>query len=149
MLHDFFSECNNLSVSEQEFKAVFCDRCRQPECVRSVANRSGSYEDRVRNWKNRLVTVPVKVDPAISTQDFREVNETRWADPHSLPKVSSAVPAKFDLIVPPINKVDPLTLVRKNTPNPGPVTLAGGMGNEPPGGGGERTVPPGAKIVLE
>lgn len=147
LLQDFTQECNNQGVPEHDFRLAFCDRCQNHACQKSLPNRADKYTNRVLNWEKRLfLEVPRKSpteDPSVATiaaQKFGEVNLTRWADPHSSPKTLVQVPSNFEL-APVVNAVRPsLDFARKNTPNPGPVTLPGEKTN---------VVKPGATFQFE
>lgn len=151
LLVDHLAECNNLQVPPDQFHASFCSRCYQATCTRSVPHHSGGlFEERVKTWEDRLfLNVPRKDPkdaPEIASKEFKEVNLTRWADPHSTPKAMGAVPVSFEAAAPnPENAsketgaISDPSLGRRNTPNPGPVVLPGSP----------RVVRPGATICLD
>ena len=53
MKEDLFSECFDRKVSPEEFKQVFCNRCRNPRCVLAGWSMD-RFSERVLNQEQRL-----------------------------------------------------------------------------------------------
>ena len=113
---DFFRECNNLNVPEEDFKLSWCNRCLQKDCVRSGEARS-RFEARTATWEERLfLKVPRMPEtdprfPIIASKEFQSVENKKpyevkgWDEPAPVetptPKQVASVPAKFtDVTVP-------------------------------------------------
>lgn len=85
---DFYLQCNDLKVPEQDFTRQFCVRCLQGECSRSRPHGT-KFDERVRTWEDRLfLQVPVLPadDPryqGIANQPFVEVGPG-WGDPYEV-----------------------------------------------------------------
>lgn len=60
---DFLNVCNDQRVAEPDFRAAFCSRCMQPECVRSIHGTS-KFDQRVSTWRERLFTAVPSMDPS-------------------------------------------------------------------------------------
>lgn len=103
---DYLHKCNNQGTPIPQFEQMFCERCLQPECSRSLAGKT-KFEARVANWQERLFKDPKtmsKDDPRwskISGQKFLEVPTghlpvigSDWVDPRNLveTKASEAAP---------------------------------------------------------
>lgn len=103
MKTDYFNECNDQRVPEEDFVGTFCVRCFQVECTRSL---SGSkFDHRVATWEERLFTNVPKLDPSdpryvpISAQKFLTLDTSRtpeirsaWFDPLAVSEPAPEVP---------------------------------------------------------
>ena len=130
-MRDFFNECNNMGVPEEDFRRIWCIRCVQPECHRSHKGKS-RFEARVSTWEERLFTgVPrmPETDPryhVLASQKFEE----------SQRPVQVQVPANLDSGVGTLAEPLPSGFVMSRVPNQSGKVLGGNI------------VQPGARIRL-
>ena len=100
-MKDLLADCNDQNMPPQDFKAMFCARCRNKECVN--AGWSGSaFEQRIASQEDRLLINPVRARPddpqfaPIRAQHFRELEPAlvlaRLADPWAGPGVHLSAP---------------------------------------------------------
>jgi hypothetical protein len=67
-MKDLFVECNDMGLSEKEFKQTFCDVCRNRECVRADWAFS-SWDKRILTQADRML-----INPNIVSQ----TESSRW-----------------------------------------------------------------------
>jgi len=89
---DHIATCNNLKIAEQDFARVWCARCIQAECARSLPFES-LFDARTHTWRDRLFEDVPRLDPNdprhkdISAKRFVEVQlrtpeiRSPWIDP--------------------------------------------------------------------
>ena len=131
---DWLRLCNEHNTPIEDFGAMFCIRCFQPECSRSQHGKS-RFEVRASTWEQRLFTAVPKLDPSdprfatISAQkfisiDMGKVPEIRsdWNDPRELTEAAS--------VSAPEPTLAPIPEVRKATPRP--VVMPGGETSNAP-----------------
>jgi hypothetical protein len=101
MKRDLFDGCNDQKIPPAEFKGIFCQRCRNQECV-NAGWASATFDERVRTQVDRLLINPrlarpedTRFDP-IRAMNFVEVaaalSLARRADPWAGPGVHLAEP---------------------------------------------------------
>jgi len=106
---DYLHVCNNHGVPIPDFEQMFCNRCLNPECSRSLAGKT-KFEARTSTWYEALFESPQRMDrqdpryPQISAQKFLDVPgaplqvSSDWIDPRDLeppePPVVSPKPQK-------------------------------------------------------
>ena len=56
-MKDLYVECNDMGLSEKEFKQTFCDRCKNRECFRADWAFS-SWDKRIRTQEDRMLVNP-------------------------------------------------------------------------------------------
>jgi hypothetical protein len=148
---DWLSVCNDQKVPLDDFKAMFCDRCMQPECTRSKVGQS-SFEQRVARWYDDYYANVPRLDPSdprygkIAAQGFIAIDagptpeiRSSWLDPRDLtekgpssvstpPVTASAPPVPVEVeprIIAPSALIRPVMTAPVNTPNRGPRMLGG------------------------
>jgi hypothetical protein len=102
MKPDLLNECNDQRIPPNEFKDVFCKRCRNQNCV-NAGWSSSSFEERVRTQVDRLLVHPHQARPEDTRFDhlramhFVEVAAAiaiaRSSDPWAGPGVHLAEPS--------------------------------------------------------
>jgi hypothetical protein len=142
-MRDFLAECNNLGVTEDEFRGIWCIRCVRKDCVRSHQGKS-KFEARVSTWEERLFTnVPRMPEsdpryPKLADQDF--VEGESWGGKSTSVQVPAnwePAPQEPEAAPPPDPAPLPSGFVSKRVPHQSGRTL-----------GDVQVVKPGAKIRL-
>jgi hypothetical protein len=86
---DQLSECLPRGIPIDAFKTEWCDRCGNPECVRSRAG-SSRFEARVKDWEKKLFLNP----PVMAPEDplYAAIVGKRFItiDPGRMPEIRSA-----------------------------------------------------------
>lgn len=90
---DFIKDCNSFGVSPNEFKDIFCKRCRNPECVHAEwvtslwSSRMDSQVEVLLNNPTILHEIPSQYAD-LKTHSFEEIGEAAayrieesWDDP--------------------------------------------------------------------
>ncbi len=98
---DYYTECNNQGVSENDFRLQFCSRCTRSDCSRSAVS-GGGFTDRVQTWKERLFTQVPKLPPSdprfaqIAAQSFNtpETWKSKFIPGADLVSISTGEPQK-------------------------------------------------------
>jgi hypothetical protein len=152
---DLLPECIPQGVPLDAFKTEWCDRCVNPECVRSQVG-SSKFEVRVKDWEEKLFKNPPVMDPndplfvAIAGKRFITIDPGRmpeirssWIDPQDIKEpepvpefVSSSEPAPEPQVKarepsPPKPETSPrstLALVGENAPDQSGKILRGAPG---------------------
>lgn len=66
-MKDLYVECNDMGLSEKEFKQTFCDACKNRECVRADWAFS-SWDKRILTQEDRLLINPNIVSQSESSR---------------------------------------------------------------------------------
>lgn len=166
------TECDLGGLAINDFQQMFCVRCTQPECTRSLDGLS-KFDKRVRNWEENLFLNPPKMDPkdprytALAGKKFLTIGgapapqgQSAWIDPQRLeeerPVTTVSIPQATPVTKPEEARKRFLPM---NTPNQGPLIIPGGPTSAPPkadpwagksvpSSPKENVVAPGAKIRL-
>lgn len=145
---DHLKLCNEHRIPFQEFEAMFCSRCLQPECARSQAGKS-KFDQRVTQWEDRLFLKVLQMNPEderyrnITAQKFLVVNpsnpgtQTAWMDPRDVEPtkvISLPEPAPVVVVAPPPvleEKLPELDLIPITPEPPAPVLRPQVLRNTP------------------
>jgi hypothetical protein len=129
---DLLSECGQ-GMPLDVLKSQWCDRCVNPECVRSAVGTS-KFDIRVTDWERKLFTDPPRLPPddplyaAITAKRFITIDPGRtpeirsdWVDPRDLkeaepPPLVVAAPKAEPAPAPKVEPAPPTPEARPATP---------------------------------
>lgn len=129
---DYYSYCRKLEgfeLSVQDLHDVWCYKCLNPECSRSI-NGTSKFENRVQNWEQEKFISPARLDPSdpryveIAAKRFLNVmpstpgRNSSWDDPRDISTSSVSVPEAL-ITLPSLPVIE-----LPETPPPAPVVVA-------------------------
>jgi len=96
---DLLQDCNEHHVPPKEFMGIFCQRCRNHDCVNAGWAES-TWEDRMATQVSRLITNPNFGDPNdpqfrdVVNLDFRHLSEPLVVDSWDRPQAHLVLPER-------------------------------------------------------